>query len=161
MNLTITSGRIPFDITFFDGKEDKKAYASFTIAIATGNKTAEGYNEEELYRCNAWGYSAEHLNKFFQKGDRIVFEGSLMKGNDWTDKQGVLHEGQTELRVTRIDGFGTKNNNGENTEAASKPASKPAAKPAAKASKPAAKPAAAKAPAKPPVKRAKAPVPKK
>lgn len=159
MNILAVSGRIPFDITFFEGKEGKNAYAAFTIGIATGKKTPEGYPEEELYRCNAWGYPAEHLNKYFQKGDRIVFDGSVMKGQDWTDKEGVLREGQTELRVGRIDGFGSKGqDNAESTQQkapATKPASKPTSKPA-----PAGKPAA-KAPSKPAPKRPAAPAPKK
>jgi single-stranded DNA-binding protein len=150
MNNLQMQGRIPFDVKFFAASGEKKAFAQFTIAINTGIKDdSTGYYKEDLFRCKAWGYSAEHLDKYFQTRDMVTFDGKLVMGQDWTNESGEIVKGAPEIMVNKIYGFGTKGQE-EKTSAPKAAAAKPT-KPSSPA-KPTGKPAAAKpasAPAKP------------
>lgn len=141
MNNLQMQGRIPFDVSFFEAEGDKKAFASFTVAINTGVKGEDGYYKEDLFRCKAWGYTAEHLHKYFNTKDTVTFDGKLTIGPDWTDKQGNLQKGGPEILVNRIYGFGSKTKENTENNATQKAAPKAPATPK--------KPQAPKAPAMP------------
>lgn len=143
MNNLQMQGRIPFDINFFAAEGEKKAFASFTIAINTGVKGDDGYYKEDLFRCKAWGYTAEHLNTYFNTKDTITFDGKLTIGPDWKDKEGELQKGGPEILVNRIYGFGSKTKEDAGKASAPKAPNKPSAPKAPS------KPSAPKAPAAP------------
>jgi single-strand DNA-binding protein len=59
---------------------------NFSIA---NNKTIRKENEvtqkANFFECTAWGKTAETINKYFQKGQRILIHGELYQ-NTWEDK---------------------------------------------------------------------------
>lgn len=84
MNLVIIFGRISSDISLKYTKEGT-AFATFSVAY---NRYAKDKKQiANFFKCKAWGRSAELLNQYFSKGERILIEGELMQ-ESYTDKQG-------------------------------------------------------------------------
>lgn len=60
------------------------SYLDFTVAWN------EKYKETEtvcFLRCKAWRYTAEHIAKYFRKGQEIVVDGRMVT-EKWQDKDG-------------------------------------------------------------------------
>jgi single-strand DNA-binding protein len=74
-----------------------QAVANLGIAVNRRYKTKDGELKEEVtfVDCEAWGYTAENLSKFFSKGRPIFVEGRL-KLDQWQDKDG---SNRSKLRV--------------------------------------------------------------
>lgn len=66
-----------------------QAVANIGLAMNRRFKTKEGEMKDEVtfVDCEAWGYTAENINKFFAKGRPIFIEGRL-KLDTWQDKDG-------------------------------------------------------------------------
>ena len=60
---------------------------NFGLAVNRRYKTADGERREEVtfIDCEAWGYTAENIGKFFSKGRPIYVEGRL-KLDTWEDR---------------------------------------------------------------------------
>ena len=102
MNIVLMQGRIPFQPNFFEAKGDRKAFASFTLAINTGVKDEEtGYYKENNFRCLVSGGWAENLNKNWNNKMVVDIKGQLIMGNDY-EKDGEIIKGQPEIRVFEI-----------------------------------------------------------
>lgn len=52
--------------------------ATATISVATNRKTAKGDEETTWFRVTCWDKTAEYVNKFMQKGSKIVVRGRLV-----------------------------------------------------------------------------------
>lgn len=62
-----------------------KAYSKFSIA------NNEGYGDNQktnFFNCTLWGKSAENLNRFLTKGQKVLITGRVELGK-YTDKEGV------------------------------------------------------------------------
>lgn len=67
------------------------AFCMFTVAVERNFKDKQsGKYDADFIRCNAYGHSADFINRYFTKGNPIVLEGS-MRNNNYTDSQGVKH----------------------------------------------------------------------
>lgn len=66
---------------------NNRAVANFGLAVNHRYKTADGERREEVtfVDCEAWGYTAENIGKFFAKGRPIFVEGRL-KLDTWEDR---------------------------------------------------------------------------
>lgn len=107
MNIVLLQGRVPFEPNFFEAKDDKKAFATFTLAVNTGVKDDEsGYYKEDLFRCTASGGWAENLHKNWNNKMVIDVYGKLVMGKDY-EKDGEIVKGQPELRVLSIHSYNT------------------------------------------------------
>ena len=64
-----------------------RTVANFGLAVNRRYKTAAGEKREEVtfIDCEAWGYTAENIGKFFAKGRPIFIEGRL-KLDTWEDR---------------------------------------------------------------------------
>ncbi len=64
-----------------------KAVANFGLAVNRKYKTADGERREEVtfIDCEAWGYTAENIGKFFAKGRPIFVDGRL-RLDTWEDR---------------------------------------------------------------------------
>lgn len=71
-----------------------KQVASFTVAIN------EGKDKTEFVRCVAWEKTAELINQYCKKGDRMALTGR-MQTREW-EKDGQKHY-TTEVIVTTFD----------------------------------------------------------
>lgn len=53
------------------------AYARFTIAVQRKFKNENGEYESDFINCIAWRNTAEFIDKYFEKGNKIAIEGSI------------------------------------------------------------------------------------
>ena len=84
MNKFIVTGNITKDAELRYTANDK-AYSKFCIA------NNEGYGDNKktnFFNCTLWGKSAENLNRFLTKGQKVLITGRVELGK-YTDKEGV------------------------------------------------------------------------
>lgn len=79
------------------------AVASFTVAWSEKYKDSE---QKLFMPCVAWRTTAEHLNRYFAKGQELVVEGRLTS-RKWQDKNGNNREA-VELIVEKLHFCGPK-----------------------------------------------------
>ena len=84
MNKFIVTGNITKDAELRYTANDK-AYSKFCIA----NNDGYGDNQKtNFFNCTLWGKSAENLNRFLTKGQKVLITGRVELGK-YTDKEGV------------------------------------------------------------------------
>ena len=84
MNRVILTGNITKDAELRYTANDK-AYSKFCIA------NNEGYGDNKktnFFNCTLWGKSAENLNRFLTKGQKVLITGKIELGK-YTDKEGI------------------------------------------------------------------------
>ena len=75
-----------------------KPYSKFSIA------NNEGYGDNQktnFFNCTLWGKSAENLNRFLTKGQKVLITGKV-EINDYKDKEGV----ERKIIDINVDSFG-------------------------------------------------------
>ncbi len=73
LNRTFQLGNLGGDPEFFEANGDKKARATFSLAVDSGRK-----NEPYWFRVTAFGKVAQTCNDHLSKGDRVIVEGRLV-----------------------------------------------------------------------------------
>ena len=84
MNKIFLTGNITKDAELRYTANDK-AYSKFSIA------NNEGYGDNQktnFFNCTLWGKSAENLNRFLTKGQKVLITGKV-EINDYKDKEGI------------------------------------------------------------------------
>ena len=84
MNKFIVTGNLTKDADLKYTQNDK-AYSKFSIA------NNEGYGENKktnFFNCTLFGKSAENLNRFLVKGQKVLVTGRVDLGK-YTDKEGI------------------------------------------------------------------------
>ena len=86
MNIVILLGNLTRDpeLRFTQGG---KGIATFGLAVNHRYKAADGTMKDDptFVDCEAWGATAENIQKFFVKGRKIAIQGRL-KLDQWDDK---------------------------------------------------------------------------
>lgn len=85
MNKVIFMGRISKDIEL-RYSADNKAFAKFGLAV-NRKYTRDGEQTADFFNCTAFGKTAETIEKYFVKGQRILIEGEIRTDN-YTNKEG-------------------------------------------------------------------------
>ncbi|NCC41390.1 MAG: single-stranded DNA-binding protein [Gammaproteobacteria bacterium] len=112
MNTFCFSGNVCKDIELRMTTSGKQV-ASFSIAIN------EGKDKTEFVNCVAWEKTAELLNQYVKKGDRLSGTGRIQT-RKWEDQQGNTKYA-TECVVTQFD-FPPKRNDGPTAQEPFRPA---------------------------------------
>ena len=97
MNRVILSGNLTKDADL-RYTTTEKAYSKFCIA------NNEGYGDNQktnFFNCTLWGKSAENLNRFLTKGQKVLITGKV-EINDYKDKEGV----ERKIIDINVDSFG-------------------------------------------------------
>ena len=97
MNKFIVTGNITKDADL-RYTTTEKAYSKFCIA------NNEGYGENKktnFFNCTLWGKSAENLNRFLTKGQKVLITGKV-EINDYKDEEGV----ERKIIDINVDSFG-------------------------------------------------------
>ena len=97
MNRVILLGNLTKDAELRYTANDK-AYSKFSIA------NNEGYGDNQktnFFNCTLWGKSAENLNRFLTKGQKVLITGKV-EINDYKDKEGV----ERKIIDINVDSFG-------------------------------------------------------
>ena len=106
MNAVILIGRTTKDIEL-RRTGSGTAVASFTLAVNRDFKTNDG-QEADFINCVAWKKTAELLNQYVHKGDRIALNGSIRTRN-YEDNYGKKVY-VTEVLVNHVEFLETKKN---------------------------------------------------
>lgn len=91
MNTVSLVGRLTKDVELTKGGkgESKWSVTRVTLAVRDG-KDKDGEERTQFISVTAWNASAEILEKYAHKGDRVGVVGRLCN-NDYTDDDGVKH----------------------------------------------------------------------
>jgi single-strand DNA-binding protein len=77
---------------------DGKVVTNFSLATSFGKGEAE---KTEWHLCVAWDKTAEVIDKYVKKGNRLYVEGELQT-RKWEDKEGHPRT-TTEIRVFKVE----------------------------------------------------------
>lgn len=105
MNTVVLVGRTTRDIEL-RRTGNGTAVASFTLAVNRDFKTNDG-QEADFIQCVAWKKTAELLEQYVHKGDRIAVNGSIRTRN-YEDSHGRTVY-VTEVLVNHVEFLETKN----------------------------------------------------
>lgn len=105
MNTVVLVGRTTRDIDL-RRTGNGTAVASFTLAVNRDFKTNDG-QEADFIQCVAWKKTAELLEQYVHKGDRIAANGSIRTRN-YEDSHGRTVY-VTEVLVNHVEFLETKN----------------------------------------------------
>ena len=105
INLCVLIGRTTRDIEL-RRTGNGTAVASFTLAVNRDFKTNDG-QEADFIQCVAWKKTAELLEQYVHKGDRIAVNGSIRTRN-YEDNYGKKVY-VTEVMVNHVEFLETKN----------------------------------------------------
>lgn len=105
MNAVVLIGRTTRDIDL-RRTGNGTAVASFTLAVNRDFKTQDG-QEADFIQCVAWKKTAELLEQYVHKGDRIALNGSIRTRN-YEDSHGRTVY-VTEVLVNHVEFLETKN----------------------------------------------------
>lgn len=105
INLCVLIGRTTKDIDL-RRTGNGTAVASFTLAVNRDFKTNDG-QEADFIQCVAWKKTAELLEQYVHKGDKIALNGSIRTRN-YEDSHGRTVY-VTEVLVNHVEFLETKN----------------------------------------------------
>ena len=86
MNVVMISGRLTRDVEL-SYTAGGVALGKFSLAVQEDFKNKQGEREVNFIDCVAWRQSAEFMDKYTQKGNRVMVAGRL-KQDRWEDKEG-------------------------------------------------------------------------
>jgi single-strand DNA-binding protein len=89
MNKVILMGRLTRDpeVRYSQGGENPLAIARFTLAVDRRFKR-DGEATADFINCVAFGRQAEHAERFYRQGLKVVITGRIQTGS-YTNKDGV------------------------------------------------------------------------
>lgn len=79
---------------------------TFTLAVDRDYKGKDGQRDADFLTCVAWKATAEHIDRWFTKGQLALIEGQIQTRN-YTDKEGNKRTA-TEIAVSSIHFCGPK-----------------------------------------------------
>lgn len=82
------------------------AVASITLAVNRSRKDQNGEYPADWIDVVLWGKTAEHVSRWFHKGDMMIVRGR-MESRDWEDKNGNKRR-SWEVQAESIDFCGGK-----------------------------------------------------
>lgn len=90
MNKVILMGRLTRDpeVRYSQGSvsQESNAIANFTLAVDRRYRR-EGETEADFFNCVSFGKTAEFIERYFRKGNRILVSGRIQNDN-YTNKNG-------------------------------------------------------------------------
>jgi single-strand DNA-binding protein len=99
MNKTILSGRLCADPEVRVGTSGS-AITSFNLAVDRRFKR-DGDADADFFKCVCFGKTAEFVEHYFHKGNKILIEGEI-RNNNYTDKEGKMVYG-TQILVNQVE----------------------------------------------------------
>lgn len=117
MNTVVLIGRTTRDIEL-RRTGNGTAVASFTLAVNRDFKTNDG-QEADFIQCVAWKKTAELLEQYVHKGDRIALNGSIRTRN-YEDNYGKKIY-VTEVLINHVEFLETKNREQSNNNGYTEP----------------------------------------
>lgn len=98
-------------------------YCRFTVACQRRFTNQQGVREADFINCVAWRQTADFVNNWFRKGNRIGLEGSIQVRS--YDDQSGQKRWATEVIVNEVEFAGSKSDGGNNQSAYGDPGPTP------------------------------------
>ena len=113
MNKVILMGRLTRDpeVRYSQG-QNSTAIAKFSIAVDRRFKR-DGQPDADFFNCTCFGRQAEFVEKYLQKGTKVVTVGSVQ--NDTYEKDSVKHY-SVQIMVDEIEFAESKNAQGSSSD---------------------------------------------
>ena len=89
MNKVQLVGRLTKDVEL-KSTQNQTTYCNFTIAVDRRFKDANGNRQADFISCVAWQKTAEFIQKYFKKGNRIGIVGAIQTRSYEKDGQKVF-----------------------------------------------------------------------
>lgn len=135
LNNVQLQGRVAFT-NYKPATGDKKAFISFCVSWQSPEKEeGSNYYKEKLFRCKAFGNTADFIANNFPDKSQILVEAKMDIAKDYTDSNGNMQKGGVELMVQAVHFVGYKENHNNDSHNNATPVSAPKA-PAAPAPTP-------------------------
>jgi len=99
MNKVILMGRIGKDPEFKELANGKVCNFSLATSRKYKDKSGEQKEDTQWHNCQAWGTTADLVNKYVKKGDQLLIEGSV--NYEQYEKDGVKNYA-TKIKVDAI-----------------------------------------------------------
>lgn len=114
MNRLIMCGRLTKDpeVRYTTG-DSPKAVARFSMAVDRQFKGKDGKTEADFFNAVAFGKTAEHLEKYWRKGMKMLLEGQL-QNDHYKDRDGRTQYAE-QIVVDRVE-FVEKKEGGPTTD---------------------------------------------
>ena len=96
------------------------AYCRFTVACQRRFKDANGNYQADFIQCTAWRQTAEFVQRYFQKGNKIGLIGSITTGS-YTGQDGQKRY-TTEVTVDNVEFVGGRSDGGGQAAQSGQPA---------------------------------------
>ena len=87
---------------------------SFSVAVQSSSKNADGSYKADFINCVAWRYTAEFISKYFRKGQNIGLNGSIQT-RQYQDKDTGKNRTAFEVVINNayfVESKGTSQNTG-------------------------------------------------
>lgn len=122
MNIAILSGSVVRDpeIRYSQGN-NSMAIAKFTVAVRRKFKR-DGEPDADFFNCTAFGKTAEYIEKYVSKGNKVLIDGRIQ--NDNYEKDGVKHY-SVQIMVDSIEHCESKSSSAQQTAPGLNPAPAP------------------------------------
>lgn len=111
MNKVQLVGRLTKDVEL-KRTQNQTTYCNFTIAVDRRFKDANGNRQADFINCVAWQKTAEFIQKYFKRGNRIGIVGAIQTRSYEKDGQKVYI---TEVLAEEAE-FVESNGNTDNTQ---------------------------------------------
>jgi len=99
MNQVQLLGRLTKDPEMSYGGQNNITICKFSIAIS---EKRNGQENSSFFDCKSFGKTAEAINQYIKKGQRILISGSLDQSR-WQDKNTSQIRSKIEITVNRFD----------------------------------------------------------
>lgn len=99
MNISILIGRIATDLELKQ-TANGKSYLGFTLAVNRPKKE-DGTQDADFIRCKAFGKTAELINQYMHKGNRLGVVGTIQTGSCQNQDGQTIYT--TDVMVNRIE----------------------------------------------------------
>lgn len=119
LNSICLCGRLTRDPEILNTISGRKA-AKFSLAVQRNFKNANGEYEADFINCEAWGTTAEFIEKYFRKGNMAAIRGELRTRK--YDDNGTTRT-YTSVNVSEVTFTEPKRDGG--TQSGSKPTAEP------------------------------------
>ena len=115
MNKVILMGRLTRDpdVRYSQG-QNSTAVAKISVAVDRRFKR-DGQPDADFFNCTCFGKQAEFIEKYLQKGTKVVLSGRIE--NDTYEKDGVKHYG-VQIMIEEIEFAESKSSGSQNTGSA-------------------------------------------
>lgn len=116
MNKILATGRLTHDpeLAYLSNNTPK---CSFSIAVDSGRKDANGEKITYFFNATAWNAQAEYLSRYTSKGNLIGIEGTLTQ-RTYTNKDGV-NVNAVEIQCDRVENLTPRSDNDNHNQSQS------------------------------------------